>query len=702
MLRQLSRLERTRSLVILFFAFLLAISLVFFYAAPSNRGGNLLSGSEVLASVDGEEILVSDIRRRRESMSRNYAQYGIDLASLGIDDERLLEGLVRDRIVTSEAVRLGLGVSDEELGARIRELYRDGGQFIGADKYKQIAVERYGSVEKLESELRDALAQEKLRAFVTAGVQVSPAEVEEQYKRQNSTFDIVYVPVVADKLTKQINPTDDDLKQFYEAHKTDYRVLEGQKKIRYVFIETSKVGEKLNISDEDLKTEYDSLPPDAKRAGVKVQMIVLKVAKPELDADVKAKADALVQRARDKGGMSAEAFAELARGNSEDPATAPRGGEVGVVKKSQAKPNDPLQNALTMPPNGISDAIKYQNAYYILRRGEDVPKTFAEAKQELLVSSRNRKGYAAAAELARKAAEKLKQVKDVQKVAQEMAGEANMKPEDMVRDTGFIKPGDNVKDGIGNNAQFEAGIAPLNNVGDVGDQTQIPNGFAVPMLVEKRDGNYLPALDEVKDKVTDAFKQDRAKNQLEQFAQDVAKAAGNAGGLKAAAEKIGLEAKTNDKYKLGGSFDVAGGSGAADDALFKMKDGEVSPAFKTTDNYLVIGLNKRTDADMKEFDKQKDTLTTSALDTRRSQVFEDYISALQERMKADGRIKIQRDLLEQMMEEAPPPAPRRPNFPFQGGDGSLPINPAPAEPQPAPKPDAKPKGAPPKGKDKGK
>ena len=667
MLRALSRLERTRSLIILFFAALLAISLVLFYAPGRNQRAAALAGNEVVAAVDGEEISVSDITRRREAITRTYSGMGIDPSQLGLNEERFLDGLIRDRVITQEAARRGLGVSNEEVGARIRELFRDGGQFVGNEKYKQIAVERYGSTEKLERELRDALAVEKLRAFVTAGAQVSPAEVEEQFKRQGATFDVVYTILSPDKLTKQINPSDDELKKYYEEKKTDYRVLEAQKKIRYLFIDSAKVGEKLNISDDDLKAQYDQLSPENKRAGVKAQMLVLKVAKPELDAGVKGEADKLVARARDKGGMNDKDFGELARGNSQDTATAYKGGDVGVVRRNPAKPTDPLQSALTMTPNSISDPIKYQNAYYILRRGEDVPKSFADAKQELLVSARNQKSYAATADLARKAAEKLKQEKDVQKVAQAMAGEANMKAGDMVKETGFVKTGDNIP-GIGVNQQFEAAIAPLNNVNDVGDQTQVPSGFAVPMVVDKRDANYLPPFEEAKDKVAESFKNERAKAQLEQFANDLSKNAGSAGNLKAAAEKLGLETKTNDKYKLSGSFDTAGSSPAADDAIFQMKDGQVSPAFKAGDNYLVVGLNKRTEADMKEFDKQKESLTRTALDTRKNQVFEDYISALQDRMKADGRIKINRPIMDQVLEEAPPPAPPRPrqqpNFPF--------------------------------------
>jgi len=88
----------------------------------------------------------------------------------------------------------------------------------------------------------------------------------------------------------------------------------------------------------------------------------------------------------------------------------------------------------------VSDIpIKYTGNWYILRRGDSVPKTFEEAKQELLVSLRNRRGYGAAFKLATQAQGRLKETKDVQKVAQELAAEANMTAAEMVRETPYVK-----------------------------------------------------------------------------------------------------------------------------------------------------------------------------------------------------------------------------------------------------------------------
>ena len=77
-----------------------------------------------------------------------------------------------------------------------------------------------------------------------------------------------------------------------------------------------------------------------------------------------------------------------------------------------------------MQPGDVTDPVKFGGNWYIFRRGEAVPKTFEEAKPELLVSLRNRRAYAVGAKLAEKAQVRLKEAKDPSKVAQELAGEA--------------------------------------------------------------------------------------------------------------------------------------------------------------------------------------------------------------------------------------------------------------------------------------
>jgi peptidyl-prolyl cis-trans isomerase D len=674
MLKQLSRLERTRNIVILGFVALMAISLVLFFRP--NAGSNTIEpskSSETLAKVNGDTVTVGDFVTSKLNLQNQFSRFGgqISLERMGFSDDRILDGLIGKKITNQEAERLGLGASQAEIAQKIRAMFSDAsGQLTIADASGKLDMSKYqervGDVAAFERGVAEDIAHEKLEAFVTASVNVSEDEVREDYKKKNTTFDLAYVIISTDKLAEKIQPSDDDLKKYYEDHKSDYQIRVPQKKIRYVFIDQDKSGQKIQLSDQELHDEYNNIKPEYKQAGVKAQQIVLHVARPDLDETVRTKADGLVAKARGASGAATEeAFADLAKGNSEDAATAKNGGRLaGLVKKNAGKPDDPYQKILDMQPGEVTDPIKYKNTYYILRRGESVPKTFEDAKPELTVSLRNRRGYTVAQKIAQKVQDRLKETKDPQKVAQEVAAEANMNPANMVRETPFIKPGDDVPN-IGSSQQFEDAIAPLNNPNDVGERTGVKNGFAVPMLVEKRDPR-IPDYEEVKDKVSKAVKDEKAKAQLESAAREIKEAAKTPGGLKAAAEKFGLETKAEAKYKLSTPLGEAGSSSLIDEPLYAAKAGDIINPIFLNSNYLLIGVNNRTEADLTEFAKQRDSLMQSALSERKNQVFADYLAAVQKQMQQNGKITIYKDVFTALQEQEEPEAapPRsRPKLP---------------------------------------
>jgi peptidyl-prolyl cis-trans isomerase D len=669
MLKQLGRLERSRNIIILGFAALMAVSLVIFYA-PSRTGNTIdpMRNTAVVAKVGSDTVTVADVALIRENY-KNMFGGRISLAQLG-GNERFLESLISKLVIAQEAKRLGLGASDAELADKIRKQFVDAsGQFIGFDRYKESVTSRFGDIEKFESDLRAEIAQEKLRAFISASVNVSDEEVQTEFKKKNSTFNVQYAVVSAEKLAEKIQPTDQEMRTYFDAHQTDYRYLEPQRKVRYVFINTEKAGSKLQIADKDLKAQFDALKPPFNEAGVKVQQILLKVARKDLDAQVEQKAKDLIAKLRGPDGKASEqAFAEAARGNSEDPATASTGGYLArPFKKNPNKIDSLYDRTADMTPGDISDIpTRYGGHWYILRRGDSVPKTFEQAKPELLVSARNQRSYQVAFQLAQKAHARLQETKDAQKVAQEFAAEANMTPAEMVKETAFVKPGDDVPD-IGSNQQFEQTLAGLNNKDDVGQSTGVKNGFAIPILVEKKDPR-LPDFEEVKSKVAEALKTQKAGEQLEQKAKDLVATLSTADGIKAAGEKEGFDAGAEEDFKVGSPLGTAGSSTALDDAIYALKDGEISKTpIKVNENWVIVGVTKKIDANMAQFDKERDTLKTSLISERQSQVFEDYIAGVQQRMKQDGRITIYKEVLAVLKEdEEPAAAPGLPpglNFP---------------------------------------
>lgn len=646
MLKFFSRLEKTRNVVIMIFGILLVLSMILFGASVLDfRSNSTVSArsTEPVAKVARDMVTVGELVLQKENMSR-FSSGRAPASSL------ILDGLIRQKIVRQEAERLGLTASDQEVADEIRKQNKstDGTPF-DQKRYEQNVTDQFGSVKVYEDMVRDDISARKLEAFITAGVTASEEEILADYQKKNAKFDLSYVAVSVPDLAQNIKPTDEEMKAYFEKNKANYYINQPQKKLRYVFVNTSKIGEKMQIPEADLKAEYDKLPEDRKQAGIQGQQIVLRIAKPEFELQVLEKANQIVVQARkDNQKISEQAFAELAQGQSEDPATSRNGGKIpGLIKQNPNNPTDPYQRLLTMQEGDITEPIKFGEKYYILRRGASVPKTFEDAKKELEVSLRNRRAYTVAAELAQKVADDLKQTKDVQATAQKFAAEANMNAQEMVRETDFVKPGDEIPN-VGVSPQFEEGIAGLNNPNDVGDKIPIKDGFGVPLLIEKRDPRDA-TFEEVKDKVAEAIKLEKARTQVEQIASQIAAGAPTPGALAAAAQSKGLKALDAKNFILGsplGSGPSAGTTEELQEAIYALKAGEVTKSpIRIGENWYIVGVNSREEANMEEFAKQREQLMQTSLTQKRGQVFADYVASIRQKLDANGQIKIYQEAL---------------------------------------------------------
>jgi len=659
MLKFFNRLERTRNFVLFLFAILMVLGLVLFYTPVRNQyQANLTHSEETAASVAGEKITVGELIRQKENYSRM-------MQGQTYPTKMVLDGQIGSRIGRIEAARYGLTASDAEVAAEIRKQTKSDDPTKPFDQaiYEQNVMESYGSISAYEESVRDDLSSKKLTAFLTSGVTVSEQEVLDDFQRKNTKFDLSYVAVSATDLAKTITPTDQELRDYFEKNKASYYISVPQKKIRYIFVNTSKIGEKLQIPDADLRAEFDNLPADKKSAGVLGQEIVLRIPKPDQDADIQQKAADLVTQLRKDGPtVTEEAFANMARGQSENPATALKGGALpGPVREDTSKSDDPYQKLIKMQPGQITEPISYKGRYFILRRGDDVPKTFESAKKELEVSLRNRRAYSIAAELAQKVADSLKETKDPQKTAQAFAGQANMSVADMVRETAYIKPGDDVPN-IGVSSQFEDGIKNLENAGDVGDKTPVKDGFAIPMLADKKDPRDAE-FDEVKAQIVDVVKLEKARSQVDVIASQIASGATDAASLAAVAKAKGMAPKDQKNFVLGsplGEGPTAGTNEELENALFVMKAGDVSrKPVKIGDSLYIIGVNNREDADTTEFAKQRSGLMEQMLSKKRNAVIGDYLAAAKQKLQTAGDIKIYQDAVDKI--DAPEPGAPAPD-----------------------------------------
>src|SRR5438132_13915326 len=105
MLKQLSKLERTRNVLILGFVGLMAVSLVLFFRP--NSGSSQIGptrSSEVLATVGGEEITVREFATKKQRIQQQLSKFGgqISLMKMGYTDETSVDSWMLQKVAGLE------------------------------------------------------------------------------------------------------------------------------------------------------------------------------------------------------------------------------------------------------------------------------------------------------------------------------------------------------------------------------------------------------------------------------------------------------------------------------------------------------------------------------------------------------------------------------------------------------------------------
>jgi peptidyl-prolyl cis-trans isomerase D len=687
MLRFLSQRSGLRKTVLLSIVAILVLSLGIVFALPSGR--TYLStfvpieNSTVVASVDGYPITLSELRNQLKvyGMSQQFQggqmQDAPDADSLYPQyGKQAIDTLVTARIVRREADRLGVGATRKEMQDRITSMFvgRDG-KWVGEQEYITRLRLQGLTVEDFERDIADGITEEKLRNFLTSGLTVSDREVEEDYRRQNTTMKPTYA-LVAPKPGEVPAPTDEELRAHYEARRAEFRINETQRKVAYVFVDQEALARTIAVSDEELRQDYD---PKKYVSAVKLAQIVFKVPAPDKDADIRKKAEDVAARARGGGDKPPEDFAELARQNSEDAATAAAGGDAGFVEKASLKPGDPRERLFTLEPGQTSSALKVDNNYVVYKVLERREKSFEEAREELLTAARQRNAYSRGVELAQQAEQKLRESKNPQQVASELNATLGA-PAVSVRETGFLQPGDSIPD-IGTNAQFDAEVADLKETGDVGGTVGITGGFAVPMLAEKREPHDA-SFEEVRDRVAAAWRQERARQRAREVADQLAQAA-TPDDLIARARALGLDPKTQENYKAGGTLPDLQASDLLDSSLIALAANSVSKTpVELPAGWVVLASGERTEPDMGEaYNSQKESIRERLLATKQGQLYSEYVKNVRKQLEDAELIAIYQDTIDRAFsldldlglddEDAPAPS-----LPPVGSPRSTPVTPA--------------------------
>lgn len=146
-----------------------------------------------------------------------------------------------------------------------------------------------------------------------------------------------------------------------------------------------QVEDAVTITDQDLKDSYTEVKAshiliDPKKEAEKAQAAQKGKTDSAVDGEAlaKAKAEKLLQQIK-----SGADFAKLAKENSTDPGSAPKGGDLGWFKKGMmVKEFDDV--AFSLQPGQVSELVKTQFGYHIIKvvdRRSNLPKDFEKNKE---------------------------------------------------------------------------------------------------------------------------------------------------------------------------------------------------------------------------------------------------------------------------------------------------------------------------------
>lgn len=154
-------------------------------------------GGKWVAKVNGVKISVDDFNKRLEKVKASYQQQGIDFSSdqgkqmLTALNSQVVDDMVTEQLIMQEAQKEKLSVSDSQISAEIQNIKNN---FKGADgkpdvsKY-QDALKSQGMTEQdLKDYLKVQLTAKALYDKVTAGVQVTDADMEKYYNDNKNQF----------------------------------------------------------------------------------------------------------------------------------------------------------------------------------------------------------------------------------------------------------------------------------------------------------------------------------------------------------------------------------------------------------------------------------------------------------------------------------------------------------------------------------
>ncbi len=616
---------------------LICLSMVITLIPGLYSGSAGANSPDTVASVGGQDISVVDVQRQLNQVSRGQA---IPPMLKGLYAKQILDQLVFQRALELEAQRLGIRVTPEEETERIKQILpmAFAGDTWLKDRYALEVQQRAGmSVEEFETFLRNQMLLDKFRSIVTDGISVTPAEIEQEFRRRNEKVQIEYALVKPAELAATIHPTDAELNAYYQKNASRYQVPE-KRSARFALLDLAKLRARTRVDDATLRAYYNSHIDEYKvQNRAHVEHILFKtIGKTDAEvAEIRAKAQDVQNKAK-KGAN----FEDLAKKFSEDDATKPKGGDLGWIIEGQTVPEF-QQAAFSLPKGSISDLVKTQYGFHIIKvidRETAHTKSFEEVRESILPILLDEKVRQDANDISNQMAAAVRQSN--RQPLEELAKKFNLALGEAPPASATDPIGE-----LGSTPDLHQTLFQL-RAGELSSPLQVPQGFAI-LTVKDIQPAHQGTLAEVRGLVLADYQQDQSAELARTKASELSKSAQAGTPFDKAAKSLGLEVKTSEAFSRTGNIPDLG-SGRQVETAFGMPVGQVSPAAQAGGNWLVYRVVGHQPVNPSEFAAQLDQIRQQLLQTKQSAAFEAFRTALEDRLKTEGKLVINADAMKRL------------------------------------------------------
>jgi peptidyl-prolyl cis-trans isomerase D len=612
---------------------------------PGGLFGDYLGGGlttqGVIAKVGDQEIGLQDVSQQARLIGRQQFKGNIPPTIMPYLMQRAAQNLITEKAIVYEADKMGLGVGDEELRENLHQgemgqILFPNGNFIGQEAYEEVVSSQFNlSVQQFEREIKAEIAQRKLLAAISAAVTVSDKDIAEEVKKQDTKVKFDYAVLTLEDVKKQVKPTDAELKAFYEQNKQMYaNSIPAKIKARYILIDTEKLADQVSITPAELQQYYKAHQDDYRiPETVTVRHILIKTPTPDASGKVDQKAvDAARAKAEDiskqlKAGAN---FGDLAKKYSDDPGSAKDGGLLPPITRGRTVPEFE-QAAFGTPVGQTTAIIRTSYGFHIIHveaKQDARLKPLDEVKPQIEPLLKKQKASAESQSVA-SAIQTLSRTNGMDKAA----AEKNL----TITTTDLITQTDPLP-GVGSAPDFMSALFSAKK-NDPPAIAPTPAGYVIYQVTEIQPPQT-PTFEEVKTKVEDQFRDQRAQALLAQKIRELSDRAHADHDLDKAAKEVGATVKTSDLVDRTSQVPDLGPMTGQASIAFTLKTGEISGPIQGGPNGVVLKIVEVQEPSPEQvkqgWDKAKETL----LQQKREEYEGLYVENLRTKLEKDGKIKV--------------------------------------------------------------